>query len=57
MPVGVSETPTVLAVPAEAVLTTGRRQLVYLEIEPGKYQVAEPKLGHGPVTTIQSSTV
>lgn len=37
--------PSVLAVPAEAVLTTGRRQLVYVEAEPGKYQLAEPKLG------------
>ncbi len=37
--------PTVLAVPAEAVLTTGRRQVVYLEEEPGKYRLVEPKLG------------
>ena len=36
---------TVLAVPAEAVLTTGQRQLVYVEQEPGKYQLVEPKLG------------
>ena len=35
----------VLAVPAEAVLTTGQRQLVYVEKEPGKYQLVEPKLG------------
>ena len=35
----------VLAVPAEAVLTTGRRQLAYREVEPGKYEVAELKLG------------
>jgi Cu(I)/Ag(I) efflux system membrane fusion protein len=35
----------VLALPAEAVLTTGRRQLVYLEVEPGKYRLVEPKLG------------
>ncbi len=37
--------PKVLAVPAEAVLTTGRRQLVYVEREPGKYQLVEPRLG------------
>jgi Cu(I)/Ag(I) efflux system membrane fusion protein len=35
----------VLAVPADAVLTTGQRQLVYVEKEPGKYQLVEPKLG------------
>ncbi len=35
----------VLAVPAEAVLTTGRRELVYVEEEPGKYRVVAPKLG------------
>jgi Cu(I)/Ag(I) efflux system membrane fusion protein len=35
----------VLALPAEAVLSTGRRQLVYVELEPGKYRVVEPKLG------------
>ncbi len=35
----------VLAVPADAVLTTGQRQLVYVETEPGKYQLVEPKLG------------
>ena len=34
-----------LAVPAEAVLTTGLRQLVYVERAPGKYQLVEPKLG------------
>lgn len=37
--------PSVLAVPADAVLTTGQRQLVYVEKEPGKYQLVEPKLG------------
>lgn len=37
--------PEVLAIPAEAVLTTGRRQLVYVEQEPGKYRLVEPKLG------------
>lgn len=37
--------PKVLAVPAEAVLTTGRRQLVYVEREPGDYQLVEPVLG------------
>jgi Cu(I)/Ag(I) efflux system membrane fusion protein len=35
----------VLAVPAEAVLTTGQRQLVYVEKGPGRYQLVEPKLG------------
>lgn len=39
------QTSMVLAVPAEAVLTTGQRQLVYVEKEPGKYQLMEPKLG------------
>ncbi len=37
--------PKVLAVPAEAVLTTGRRQLVYIEDQPGHYRLVEPKLG------------
>jgi Cu(I)/Ag(I) efflux system membrane fusion protein len=36
---------TILAVPAEAVLTTGLHQLVYVEREPGQYQLVEPKLG------------
>ena len=40
-----SSPPQVLAVPADAVLTTGQRQLVYVEKEPGKYQLVEPKLG------------
>jgi hypothetical protein len=40
-----SQKPKVLAVPAEAVLTTGQRQLVYVEKERGKYQLVEPKLG------------
>ena len=35
----------VLAVPAEAVLTTGRRWIVYVEERPGEYRLAEPKLG------------
>lgn len=35
----------VLAVPAEAVLTTGRRWLVYVEERPGEYRLTEPKLG------------
>ncbi|MHB8861720.1 MAG: efflux RND transporter periplasmic adaptor subunit, partial [Pirellulaceae bacterium] len=35
----------VLAVPADAVLTTGQRQLVYVEKEPGRYLLVEPKLG------------
>jgi len=42
---GTAPTSQVLAVPAEAVLTTGRRQLVYVEREPGKYQLVQPKLG------------
>ncbi len=37
--------PKILAVPAEAVLTTGQRQLVYVESEPGKYHLTQPKLG------------
>jgi Cu(I)/Ag(I) efflux system membrane fusion protein len=37
--------PPVLAVPAEAVLTTGRRSLVYVEEEPGRYRWREPVLG------------
>jgi hypothetical protein len=37
--------PQVLAVPAEAVLTTGTRQLVYIELEPGQFRLVEPKLG------------
>ena len=37
--------PKVLAVPADAVLTTGQRQLVYVEREPGRYELVEPKLG------------
>jgi Cu(I)/Ag(I) efflux system membrane fusion protein len=37
--------PTVLAVAADAVLTTGRRQLVYVERQPGQYEMVEPKLG------------
>ena len=35
----------VLAVPAEAVLTTGRRQLVYVEDQPGVYRQVAPELG------------
>jgi Cu(I)/Ag(I) efflux system membrane fusion protein len=37
--------PKVLAVPAEAVLTTGQRRLVYVEQQPGEYHMVEPKLG------------
>jgi len=37
--------PKVVAVPAEAVLTTGKRQLVYVEREPGAYYLVEPVLG------------
>ncbi len=44
MPAG-SAAPRTLAVPAEAVLTTGRRSLVYVEVEPGKYRLVEPRLG------------
>jgi hypothetical protein len=44
--VGDSHQPSkVLAVPADAVLTTGQRQLVYVEKVPGKYQLVEPRLG------------
>ncbi len=38
-------TQRVLAVPAEAVLTTGRRWLVYVEDRPGEYRLVEPRLG------------
>jgi Cu(I)/Ag(I) efflux system membrane fusion protein len=44
-PEGGPLTPEVLAVPASAVLTTGERQLVYVEREPGVYYLMEPKLG------------
>jgi Cu(I)/Ag(I) efflux system membrane fusion protein len=44
IPVGTAAA-RMLAVPAEAVLTTGRRSLVYLEVEPGTYRLVEPKLG------------
>lgn len=37
--------PKILAVPAEAVLTTGQRQLVYVEDQPGQYHLVQPKLG------------
>jgi len=37
--------PKILAVPAEAVLTTGQRQLVYVESKPGQYHLVQPKLG------------
>jgi len=40
-----SEPSPVLAVPAEAVLTTGRRQLIYVEDQPGIYRQVEPVLG------------
>lgn len=45
VPAGATVPTLPLAVPAEAVLTTGRRQLVYVEQEPGKYRLVEPKLG------------
>ena len=35
----------VLAIPTDAVLTTGRRQLVYVEDAPGVYRQVEPALG------------
>lgn len=44
-PSPLTEPPVVLSVPADAVLTTGRRQLVYLETEPGAYRLVEPHLG------------
>jgi len=37
--------PKTLAVPAEAVLTTGQRQLVYVERKPGEYHLVQPQLG------------
>ncbi|HUE75146.1 MAG TPA: efflux RND transporter periplasmic adaptor subunit [Pirellulaceae bacterium] len=43
MPSG--EPPQVLSIPAEAVLTTGRRRLVYVARESGVYQLVEPQLG------------
>ena len=44
-PAATTGPPAVLAIPAEAVLTTGRRQLVYVEQKPGVYQLVEPHLG------------
>lgn len=41
----VKNPPKVLAVPVEAVLTTGRRRLVYVEQESGQYHMTEPNLG------------
>lgn len=35
----------ILAVPAEAVLTTGRRQLAFVEDVPARYRLVEPTLG------------
>lgn len=35
----------VLVVPAEAVLTTGRRRLVFVEDRPARYRLVEPTLG------------
>lgn len=35
----------ILAVPAEAVLTTGRRHLVFVEDAPARYRLVEPSLG------------
>lgn len=45
VPGSAGEPSPVLAVPAEAVLTTGRRQLVYVEDRPGLYRQVEPVLG------------
>lgn len=44
-PMPASEPPQVLSVPAEAVLTTGVRRLVYVAHENGTYQLVEPHLG------------
>ncbi len=44
-PMPAAEPPQVLSIPAEAVLNTGRRRLVYLAHEDGKYQLVEPTLG------------
>lgn len=44
-PIDTDEPPLVLAVPAEAVLTTGVRQLVYVAREKGLYELREPHLG------------
>jgi membrane fusion protein, copper/silver efflux system len=44
-PIPLTEPPRALAIPAEAVLTTGRRQLVYVERAPGQYERVEPRLG------------
>lgn len=35
----------VLSIPASAVLSTGKRQLVYVERKPGEYHLVEPTLG------------
>jgi Cu(I)/Ag(I) efflux system membrane fusion protein len=43
-PVELMQPPQVLAVPADAVLTTGRRQLVYVD-RGGVYELVEPRLG------------
>jgi membrane fusion protein, copper/silver efflux system len=44
-PVPTPSPPHVLAVPAEAVLTTGRRRLVYVDRGSAGYQLLEPHLG------------
>lgn len=44
-PVELLEPPQVLAVPADAVLSTGRRQLVYVDRGKGMYELTEPHLG------------
>lgn len=44
-PATVDQPPAVLAVPAEAVLNTGRRQLVYVDSGAGMYRLVEPHLG------------
>ncbi|MCC6274009.1 MAG: efflux RND transporter periplasmic adaptor subunit [Deltaproteobacteria bacterium] len=40
-----SEGEPVLAIPSEAVVDTGLRQLAYLEVAPGRYEARELKLG------------
>ena len=44
-PVEWTEPPQVLAVPGDAVLTTGRRRLVYVDRGNGLYELIEPHLG------------
>jgi len=46
---------TVLAVPKLAVLDTGLRKLVYVEVEPGKYVAREVKLGPEAIARVNGS--